>query len=174
MSRLRRVLIAAAAAALLAASACGSQDATSAPSGAQSGLPTPVTAVSHDASAPQRLVIDGASAPIEPVATDARGTLLPPTDVAKLGWWVDSALPGSGAGTIVIAGHVDDADQGVGYAAEFAHLATGAPSRSRPLTVTICRTASPESSTRRRRAPAPTPCRSANSTGSTDRRRSHW
>ncbi|GAA4662206.1 class F sortase [Gordonia humi] len=125
MSRLRRVLIAAAAAALLAASACGSQDATSAPSGAQSGLPTPVTAVSHDASAPQRLVIDGASAPIEPVATDARGTLLPPTDVAKLGWWVDSALPGSGAGTIVIAGHVDDADQGVGYAAEFAHLATG-------------------------------------------------
>ncbi len=72
------------------------------------------------------LGIDGVDAVIDPVATDVAGALLPPQDVERVGWWADSALPGSGAGTIVVTGHVDDADQGDGYAARFPDLTPGA------------------------------------------------
>lgn len=128
MRRLIRILCAlAAVAALVATAACGTEEATPSTSStqAQANLRPPVSAVSHDRSTPKSLVIDGASAPTVSVATDAAGTLLPPTDIARLGWWVDSALPGSGAGTIVVAGHVDDVKQGTGYAARFATLKAG-------------------------------------------------
>ncbi|WOC14143.1 class F sortase [Gordonia sp. MP11Mi] len=126
MSRLGRVLVAATAAvALVAASACGTHETTSESTQAQADLPAPIIAVAHDPSAPVQLVIDGQSAPTQAVATDAQGTLLPPTDISNVGWWVDSALPGSHTGTIVIAGHVDDVAQGTGYAARFATLELG-------------------------------------------------
>ncbi|ALG84807.1 class F sortase [Gordonia phthalatica] len=128
MRRLIRILCTlAAVAALVATAACGTEEATPSTSStqAQENLRPPVSAVSHDPSTPKSVVIDGASAPTVSVATDAAGTLLPPTDIAKLGWWVDSALPGSGAGTIVVAGHVDDLKQGTGYAARFAKLTAG-------------------------------------------------
>ena len=121
----RAFVWAVAAAVLVTMGACGSQESAPESTQAQSDLRPPITAVSHEPSTPTRLVIDGQSVPTQAVATDAQGTLLPPTDVAQLGWWVDSALPGSGAGTIVIAGHVDDVAQGTGYAARFGKLAPG-------------------------------------------------
>ncbi|MGO3327626.1 class F sortase [Gordonia sp. (in: high G+C Gram-positive bacteria)] len=128
--RVRRALVSVAAAATLAvvpvlATACGSPEPLEEPVRSPADLPAPITAVSHEPSTPTRLVIDGQSAPTRAVATNAQGTLVPPTDVAQLGWWVDSALPESGTGTIVIAGHVDDAVQGRGYAARFARLMPG-------------------------------------------------
>jgi hypothetical protein len=88
-------------------------------------MPPPVVAIADDPAAPVSLTIDGVSAPTDPVATDVAGTLLPPQDVSRLGWWVDSALPGGGSGAIVVTGHVDDVDQGDGFAARFAGLREG-------------------------------------------------
>lgn len=104
---------------------CAEQPVSPTPTHAQQSLRAPVTAESKHPSTPVAVEIDDDSAPTDPVATDAEGTLLPPTDIGRLGWWVDSSLPGSGAGTIVVAGHVDDIDQGTGYAARFADLTAG-------------------------------------------------
>ena len=88
-------------------------------------LRRPVAAVAHEESAPDQVTIGGDSAPVVSVATDVEGILLPPQNVDELGWWVDSALPGSGAGVIVITGHVDDVAQGKGFAARFPDLEEG-------------------------------------------------
>ena len=111
--------------ALVFTAACGDVETASTPTGAQSALPPPVTAATDEPAAPVALVVGDVRAPVDPVATDAAGVLLPPQDVTRLGWWADSALPGRGAGTVVVTGHVDDVDQGVGYAARFADLAVG-------------------------------------------------
>jgi len=93
--------------------------------GRQSELQAPLSAVADSPAAPQTLTVQGVSAPTRAVQTDAAGALLPPQDVAEVGWWVDSALPGSGRGTIVITGHIDEAEQGDGFAKRFTVLQTG-------------------------------------------------
>ncbi|MGB3605275.1 MAG: class F sortase [Gordonia sp. (in: high G+C Gram-positive bacteria)] len=106
----------------------GCQSGSSSPpdrSDAQASMPAPVAARSDEPSTPTTLRIGDSSAPTDPVATDAAGVLLPPQNIARLGWWADSALPGSGAGTVVVTGHVDDVSQGRGYAAKFASLKVG-------------------------------------------------
>lgn len=92
---------------------------------AQQNLPAPVSARTLDPAAPTTLDMAGASAPIDAVSTDTSGALLPPQDVHRLGWWVDSALPGSGNGTVVITGHVDEVTQGTGFASAFRNLHPG-------------------------------------------------
>ncbi|KXO91837.1 peptidase C60 [Tsukamurella pulmonis] len=119
------------AAAVLALTGCGGtvEGTAAAPSSdpsAQSDLRPPVNATAAEPTAPVTVTVDGAAAPIDAVATDAQGALYPPTDVRRVGWWVDSALPGSGAGSVVVTGHVDDARQGTGYAERFSGLARGA------------------------------------------------
>lgn len=42
------------------------------------------------------------------------GSLDVPADPATVGWWTRSALPGSGAGVVVLDGHVDSATRGLG------------------------------------------------------------
>ncbi|MGC5025749.1 class F sortase [Tsukamurella sp. DT100] len=120
----------AAAAAVLALAGCGSTvegTAAAPPSNpsAQSDLRPPVSATAAEPTTPVAVTVDGAQATIDAVATDSQGALYPPTDVNRLGWWVDSALPGSGAGSVVVTGHVDDARQGAGYAKRFSGLARG-------------------------------------------------
>ncbi len=88
-------------------------------------MPLPVAASADDPAAPVALTLDGIGAPTDPVATDADGALLPPRDVSRVGWWVDSALPGGGSGAIVMTGHIDDVDQGEGFAARFGGLHEG-------------------------------------------------
>ena len=92
---------------------------------AQTQLPAPVAARTDEPAAPKSIEVGGDSAVTDAVATDTTGALLPPQDVHRLGWWVDSALPGSGKGTIVVTGHVDEASQGRGFAARFSSLAPG-------------------------------------------------
>ncbi|WP_440712328.1 class F sortase [Gordonia sp. FQ] len=107
---------------------CGTQSAApSSQTGAQRSLPPPVVTHTDDASAPVRIAVGGQSAPTRTVDTDADGVLLPPKDIHELGWWIGSARPGSGAGTIVVTGHVDDVDLGTGFAARFATLKPGDP-----------------------------------------------
>lgn len=127
---MRRSAAVVAAVALVALAGCGSTvDGTAAaPSSnpsAQSDLRPPVSATASEPTTPVAVTVDGHKAAIDAVATDSQGALYPPTDVARVGWWVDSALPGSGAGSVVVTGHVDDARQGTGFAKRFSALKAG-------------------------------------------------
>lgn len=53
--------------------------------------------------------------------TDGQGRLEPPQQVKTIGWWPGGAALGSTQGTMVLVGHVDSAQQGIGL---FAHLRT--------------------------------------------------
>ncbi|AQQ16138.1 Sortase family protein [Corynebacterium glaucum] len=67
------------------------------------------------------------SAPIDFVQLTVDGTLIPPEDVSRLGWYVESAVPGSqgGVGSTVITGHVNHQTQGQGFAYNFTQLNVG-------------------------------------------------
>ncbi|WP_308608518.1 class F sortase [uncultured Corynebacterium sp.] len=94
--------------------------------GAQENLPTPAQG-SRGAVHEMEMLIDGKSAPIDFVQLTDQGSLIPPTDVSRLGWYSASAIPGEkgAAGSSVITGHVNEVDQGDGYAARFADLKAG-------------------------------------------------
>ncbi|MGY1723948.1 class F sortase [Blastococcus sp. SYSU DS0533] len=55
----------------------------------------------------------GVTAPVEPVGTAGDGQMALPEDVARVGWYRFGPEPGE-AGNAVIAGHVDDREQGPG------------------------------------------------------------
>jgi hypothetical protein len=55
----------------------------------------------------------GIAAPVQPVGVAADGQMALPDDVEQVGWYRFGARPGD-AGSAVIAGHVDDRDQGAG------------------------------------------------------------
>lgn len=94
--------------------------------GAQENLPTPAQG-SRGAVHEMEMLIDGKSAPIDFVQLTDQGSLIPPTDVSRLGWYSASAIPGEkgAAGSSVITGHVNEVNQGDGYAARFADLKAG-------------------------------------------------
>lgn len=110
------------------ATGCGADDraASGLPFG-QESLPAPVAARPGDdvADAPQRLTVAGRTAPVDAVKTRPDGALVPPTDVRRVAWWIDSAVPGSGKGTVVVTGHINDVAQGNGFASSFVHLVPG-------------------------------------------------
>jgi len=62
----------------------------------------------------------GAKAPVDPVGT-VDGELKVPDDPQRVGWWDGSANAGDPFGNTVIAGHIDSAEEGIGY---FAGLRT--------------------------------------------------
>lgn len=66
----------------------------------------PATRVHRVAGAPERLMIFrlGVNAPVVPVAARS-GTLIPPRDASRLGWWADGARPGDPLGSALVAGH---------------------------------------------------------------------
>ncbi len=77
--------------------------------------------------APQRirLVSDqGASAPIQGVDTGPGGELRLPANPGDVGWWVSGALAGEVFGSVVLAGHIDSRDYGLGF---FARLLDAEP-----------------------------------------------
>ncbi len=67
-------------------------------------------------SAPTRLRIEALAldAPVIPVGVDERGELAIPADVDTVGWYRYGSAAGSATGSVVLAGHVDSAQQGVG------------------------------------------------------------
>lgn len=76
-----------------------------------------VTASNTKSSAPARvrLASVGLDAPLSPVGIDVdAGVLDVPANISQAGWWKDGTAPGTTAGAILIAGHVDSADAGPG------------------------------------------------------------
>lgn len=64
---------------------------------------------------PQSLDLPGGvSAPVEPARTVA-GELQVPEDVHHVGWWDGGAYAGDPFGSTVLAGHIDSAEQGLGF-----------------------------------------------------------
>lgn len=56
--------------------------------------------------APRRVLIPALAvdAPVMPVKAPG-GTLVPPADAQRLGWWADGALPGDERGSALVTGH---------------------------------------------------------------------
>lgn len=73
----------------------------------------------------------GTSAPVVAVGTRPDGGLVIPEPPTSVGWWAPGALAGSGTGSVVLAGHVDSREAGLGMFAVLPHLAVGEPVRLR-------------------------------------------
>jgi hypothetical protein len=54
------------------------------------------------------------NAAIVPVGLDRGSGLVIPNDAQVIGWWSGGAAPGSPVGTVLMAGHVDSAQNGPG------------------------------------------------------------
>jgi hypothetical protein len=79
------------------------------------GAPTRRTSPGGTAS-PDGLTVDrlGIAAPVDLIDTGLDGVLRPPSDVRRVGLWAPGARPGDDVGTVVLAGHVSDRQQGRG------------------------------------------------------------
>jgi sortase family protein len=77
---------------------------------------------------PVRLALPGSGidAPVDPVAVTADGAMALPADVDRVGWYRFGPAPGAPEGTAVLAGHVDDRDQGLGALAPLRAVDPGA------------------------------------------------
>ncbi|MEE1753691.1 class F sortase [Streptomyces sp. SP18CS02] len=67
-------------------------------------------------SPPVTLVVPGhiAPMPVDPVAVGREGALALPASPFRLGWWALGARPGDARGTVLLAAHLDSAEQGAG------------------------------------------------------------
>ncbi len=75
--------------------------------------------------APRQLTLPGgAAAEVEPAQT-VNGELVVPELVQHLGWWDGSSYAGDPFGSVVIAGHVDSAAQGLGFFAKLLRVKVG-------------------------------------------------
>lgn len=104
-----------------AAAAPTSTDRTASTNTAPSSMSGPArtsssTAPAASTSIPVGLTIAGTriSAPVVPVGVDAAGNMAIPERIRTIGWYRFGARPGDGAGSIVLVGHVDSAQQGEG------------------------------------------------------------
>jgi hypothetical protein len=78
---------------------------------------------------PTRVIVPdaGIDGSIAPVGIDVDGGVLGvPSSIHRAGWWRDGAAPGSKAGSLLIAGHVDSAKQGTGVFFKLRTLRKGA------------------------------------------------
>jgi len=69
----------------------------------------------------------GVTAAIRPVGVDRSGDLQIPADVAAVGWYRYGPRPGDPAGSTVLSGHVDSAEQGRGAFFRLRQLRPGDP-----------------------------------------------
>ena len=72
--------------------------------------PAPIVVPPVRLSIPAREV----DAPVDPVGVEPEGEMTLPEDVDRVGWYRFGPAPGAREGAAVIAGHVDDAEQGLG------------------------------------------------------------
>lgn len=114
--------------------ACGGAGPVAAPPAPAPANSTATSAPAATAGAPARqappvaVSLPGLDTPapvqLSPVSAD--GYLQVPDDVQALGWWTGSVPMGAAAGTTLVAGHVDSAEQGLGVFARLAELDAGA------------------------------------------------
>nr|WP_246406558.1 class F sortase [Modestobacter versicolor] len=80
---------------------------------------------------PVRLEVPGAGidAPLDPVGVEPDGAMTLPEDVGRAGWYRYGPVPGATEGTAVLAGHVDDEEQGLGELAPLRGVEPGAEVR---------------------------------------------
>ena len=99
-----------------------------------SGAPSPVAA-RPAAPPPVRAVVPpvrvqlpgtGIDAPLDPVGVEPDGAMTLPADVDRAGWYRFGPVPGAVEGTAVLAGHVDDEEQGLGVLAALRTVQPGA------------------------------------------------
>lgn len=87
-------------------------DESNAPGAARTGAPAASERIRFK---PTRMELsDGSVAPVEPAAT-VDGELEVPENIDELGWWDGGAYVNDPFGSTVIAGHIDSAEQGVGF-----------------------------------------------------------
>jgi sortase (surface protein transpeptidase) len=72
-----------------------------------------------------RCAFAGRAAPVVAVGLDAARQVVVPQDVRRAGWYVAGPQPGDRAGSAVLVGHADDADQGLGTFAGLRDLEAG-------------------------------------------------
>jgi hypothetical protein len=65
-------------------------------------------------------------APVVATRVDATGALVVPESPREVGWWSDGAAPGAPYGTILMAGHVDSAEEGLGSLVDLSRTPVGA------------------------------------------------
>ena len=97
------------------------------PSVATMQPPTPATPTGPvQRPAPARLVVParGVDTAVEPVGVEPDGQMTLPADVDRVGWYRFGPAPGA-EGSAVIAGHVDDREQGLGAMAPLRDAAVG-------------------------------------------------
>jgi Sortase domain len=68
---------------------------------------------------------DGGTAAITTIDTTPSGELSLPPDPGQVGWWQSGALAGDTFGSVVLAGHIDARDQGVGFFARLLNVHPG-------------------------------------------------
>lgn len=76
---------------------------------------------------PRRLLLPRlrVSAPVDPVGVDRNGLMALPEDVNRVGWYRFGPAPGAATGSAVVAGHVDDQEQGLGVLARLRDVRLG-------------------------------------------------
>lgn len=67
----------------------------------------------------------GVRADVLPAGVDAEGVLDVPEDPQRIGWWTGGAMPGEPFGSMVLAGHVDSRELGLGVLAELRDVEVG-------------------------------------------------
>jgi hypothetical protein len=91
--------------------------------------PAVATAVAGTMPVTVTLPARGVSAPVVAVGTAADGSLAVPAAPSTVGWWSPGALTGAATGSVVLAGHVDSREAGLGIFAVLPELALGEPVR---------------------------------------------
>ena len=105
---------------------------------AESPSPTPVGRLGHHVAprprpgggiVPARLALprQRVTATTVPIGVSSSGALDLPADPHVVGWWSGGALPGSTAGSVVIAGHLDEVSRGPGALAALLHVSINDP-----------------------------------------------
>jgi hypothetical protein len=67
----------------------------------------------------------GRTAPVDAVGLDTQRQVVVPEDVRRAGWYAPGPQPGARAGSAVLVGHADDAEQGLGTFAGLRDLTAG-------------------------------------------------
>lgn len=100
----------------------GPSGAGSLPLAELAGTPTSQTTVAPPTSV---TMPSGTRADILPAGVGADGVLEVPEDPQRIGWWTGGSMPGEPFGSMVLAGHVDSRELGLGVLAELRDVEVG-------------------------------------------------